>query len=209
MSTDASAPVRASPLLVGGLEPFTTIDFPGFLAAVVFLQGCPWRCPYCHNAHLRPFRCEKPLPWLDVMDFLTSRQGFLEGVVFSGGEPTAQAGLSRAMRDVRALGYRVGLHTAGIYPHRLARVLGLVDWVGLDVKAPLDDRCDLISGIRGSAARVSRSLDLVLASGVPLQIRTTVDPSLLSKTDISDLAEDLRWRGAPPTILQKKISISG
>ncbi len=143
------------------------------------------------------------------MDFLARRQGFLEGVVFSGGEPTAQAGLARAIQDVRALGYRIGLHTAGIYPHRLARVLALVDWVGLDVKAPLDQRCDRISGIRGSAARVSRSLDLVLASGVSMQIRTTVDPDLLSRKDLSDLEAELRWRGAPAGTLQKKISISG
>ena len=117
-------------LRVGGLTPLSTTDWPGMLAAVVFCQGCPWRCGYCHNPDLIPARGDHEIPWEDVLAFLRRRQGLLDGVVFSGGEPTAQAGLADAMREVRALGFKIGLHTGGMYPQRLAAVLPLVDWVG-------------------------------------------------------------------------------
>lgn len=103
-------------LEIGGLTPLTTIDFPGRLAAVVFCQGCPWRCGYCQNAHLIPPSAEKRVPWADVLAFLERRRGLLEGVVFSGGEPTLQAGLPEALRQVRDLGFATGLHTAGPSP---------------------------------------------------------------------------------------------
>ena len=85
-------------LRVGGLTPLSTSDWPGMLAAVVFCQGCPWRCGYCHNPGLIPARGDNEIPWEDVLAFLRRRQGLLDGVVFSGGEPTAQAGLLDAMR---------------------------------------------------------------------------------------------------------------
>lgn len=106
-------------LVVGGLTPFTTIDFPGRLAAVIFCQGCPWRCGYCHNAHLHACGSGER-SWPDVRGWLTSRRGLLDGVVFSGGEPLLQRGLAPALGEVRSLGFATGLHTAGIYPERLA-----------------------------------------------------------------------------------------
>ncbi|HEX7972614.1 MAG TPA: anaerobic ribonucleoside-triphosphate reductase activating protein, partial [Thiobacillus sp.] len=152
-------------LRVGGLTPLSTTDWPGQLAAVVFCQGCPWRCGYCHNPDLIPARGANEIPWDDVLAFLHRRQGLLDGVVFSGGEPTLQAALPDAMREVRALGFRIGLHTGGAYPQRLAAVLPLVDWVGFDVKAPFADYAR-ITGAAGSGARALAGLQQVLASGV-------------------------------------------
>ena len=188
-------------LNIGGFIPFTTVDFPGHLAAVVFCQGCPWRCRYCHNPHLQPF-CKGKLAWEDVLARLNERRGFLEGVVFSGGEPTAQAGLLEAIRASREIGFKIGLHTAGIFPGRLAEVLPELDWVGFDVKAPFDARYDKVTGREDSFAASAESLRLLLASGVPYELRTTVHPKLLAESDLEYLAASLVSLGAGPTKIQ-------
>ena len=122
---------------VGGFVPFTSTDYPGALAAVVFCQGCPWRCGYCHNPHLVPARGEGERGFDGILEWLENRRGLLDAVVFSGGEPTAQAALDEAMDAVRARGFKIGLHTGGAYPRRLAALFRHVDWIGFDVKAPI------------------------------------------------------------------------
>ena len=191
----------SSSLRVGGLTPLSATDWPGMLAAVVFCQGCPWRCRYCHNPHLIPARGDGEVPWEDVLAFLRRRQGLLDGVVFSGGEPTAQAGLADAMREVRALGFRIGLHTGGAYPRRLAEVLPLVEWVGFDAKAPFD-RYAGITGIEGSGEPARESLALLLASEVEHEVRTTVHPALLDDAAVLALADELATRGVERQVLQ-------
>lgn len=188
-------------LRVGGLTPLSTTDWPGMLAAVVFCQGCPWRCGYCHNPDLIPARGDTEIPWQDVMAFLRRRQGLLDGVVFSGGEPTLQTGLADAMRDVRALGFKVGLHTGGMYSSHLATLLPLVDWVGMDVKAPFADYPH-VTGVAGSGARALLGLQQVLASGVDHEIRTTVHPALLTDADLARVAQDLSEKGVKRYVVQ-------
>jgi len=188
-------------LRVGGLTPLSTSDWPGMLAAVVFCQGCPWRCGYCHNPDLIPARGESEIPWDEVLAFLHRRQGLLDGVVFSGGEPTAQADLLEAMREVRALGFKIGLHTGGAYPKHLAALLPLVDWVGFDVKAPFADY-PRVTGAAGSGERALISLQQVLASGVDHELRTTVHPALLTDTELVSLGRDLAARGAKHYVIQ-------
>ncbi|WP_296634698.1 MULTISPECIES: anaerobic ribonucleoside-triphosphate reductase activating protein [unclassified Thiobacillus] len=190
-----------SMLRVGGFTPLSTTDWPGMLAAVVFCQGCPWRCGYCHNPDLIPARGDSEIPWADVLAFLRRRRGLLDAVVFSGGEPTAQAGLVDAVREVRALGFRIGLHTGGMYAQRLAEVLPLVDWVGLDVKAPFADYAR-ITGAAGSGERALAGLQQVLASGVDHEIRTTVHPALLGDTAVIGLARDLADLGVKRYVIQ-------
>jgi pyruvate formate lyase activating enzyme len=188
-------------LRVGGFTQLSTTDWPGMLAAVVFCRGCPWRCRYCHNPDLIPARGEHEIPWQEVLDFLHRRQGLLDGLVFSGGEPTLQASLADAMREVRALGFRIGLHTGGMYPEKLAAVLPLVDWVGMDVKAPFAEY-PRITGAAGSGAHALAGLQQVLASGVDHEIRTTVHPVLLSDADLADMARDLAARGVKRYVIQ-------
>ena len=136
-------------LRVGGLARWSSCDWPGQLVATVFLQGCPWRCRYCHNPHLLPVHGDGEIAWPQVLAFLETRRDLLDGVVFSGGEPLIQAALPEAMGAVRALGFGVGLHTSGAAPERLKAVLPLVDWVGFDVKAPFADYAR-ITGVAGS-----------------------------------------------------------
>ncbi|NNH09134.1 radical SAM protein, partial [Cellulomonas fimi] len=91
----------ADGLAIAGLTPLSSCDWPGRLVATAFLQGCPWRCTYCHNAAILDPRTPGVVPWSDVRDLLDRRRGLLDGVVFSGGEPTRQAGLVDAARQVR------------------------------------------------------------------------------------------------------------
>ena len=168
---------------------------------MVFLQGCPWRCAYCHNPHLIAPDAPTTQYWPDVLDWLLRRRGLLDAVVFSGGEPTLQAGLADAMRAVRALGFKVGLHTAGAYPKQLRTVLSLCDWVGLDIKAPFAGY-DAITGVPGSAQRVRDSLAALVASGVAHECRTTVHQSLHRLRDLLDLSDELLMAGAECYVLQ-------
>lgn len=158
-------------LRVGGLTRCSASDYPGKLAAVVFCQGCAWRCGYCHNPELQPRRGREEIAWADVLAFLERRRGLLDAVVFSGGEPTLQRGLAPAMGAVKALGYLVGLHTAGVMPRRLAEVLPLVDWVAMDVKAKFDEH-ESVTRVRGSARRARESRELILASGTACEMHT-------------------------------------
>ena len=158
-------------LRVGGLTRLSSCDYPGKLAAVVYCQGCAWRCTYCHNPELQPARSAFEIPWPEVTAFLEKRRGLLDAVVFSGGEPTQQPGLAAAMREVKAMGFLVGLHTAGVVPRRLAEVLPLVDWVAMDVKAPFDAH-ESVTCVRGSGAYARLSVELIRASGVARELHT-------------------------------------
>lgn len=191
----------ADDLVIAGLTPLSTCDWPGRLVATVFLQGCPWSCTYCHNPALIDPRAPGCVPWSHVTDLLRRRAGLLDGVVFSGGEPTRQAALGPAMRAVREAGFAVGVHTGGAYPRRLAAVLPLVDWVGLDIKATVE-RYPALTGAATSARAAFASLDHVLAAGVPVQVRTTVDPTVLTDDDVASLRADLRARGVRDHVLQ-------
>ena len=188
-------------LRLGGMTPLSMTDFPGCLAAVVFCQGCPWSCRYCHNPHLIPVDAPPRRGWLSALEFLSRRVGLLDAVVFSGGEPTLQAGLADAMCDVRDLGFRIGLHTAGPYPERLAEVLPLLDWVGFDVKA-LFERYDEINGVPGSGAKALESLRLLMESGVDHECRTTIHPALFTAPELATLSEFLFASGARRHVLQ-------
>lgn len=188
-------------LEVGGLVPLSTTDFPGRLSAVVFLQGCPWRCRYCHNPELQARASAGALAWTTVLDFLDRRVGLLDAVVFSGGEPTLQGSLARAVEDVRRRGFAAGLHTAGIYPRRLAHALPRLAWVGLDIKAGFGAYGRVIGRSAGASA-ARESLEMVLASGVPHEVRTTWHPDLLDAHDLLEMAHDLARRGVRRFALQ-------
>lgn len=191
--------MREAELVVGGLVPFTTIDFPGRLAAVVFCQGCPWRCSYCHNPHLHsPQGGERS--WGDLLGWLETRRGLLDGLVFSGGEPLLQRGLGSALKAVRALGFETALHTAGIYPDRLAAALPMLDWVGFDVKGPFDDY-GRITGAPGGEA-VLAALGALLRAGTAHEIRCTVDSELLDASALARMACQLAAQGISRLVLQ-------
>lgn len=192
----------AERLRIGGITPLTSIDFPGRLAAVLFCQGCPWRCSYCHNPELLDATAPGTLAWSQVLAFLQNRRGLLDGVVFSGGEPTLQAALPAALAQVRALGLETALHTGGMYPQRLAALLRHLDWVGLDIKGPWH-RHDAITGAPGSGLRSREALAHLLDSGVAYECRTTWHPGLFDADELLALADELAARGVTHWALQE------
>jgi len=208
MERQAAAPYD---LRVAGLTPFSTVDWPGMLVATVFLQGCPWDCFYCHNPDLIDPRAESVLSWSDITDLLCDRMGLLDGVVFSGGEPTMQRALLPAMQVVRALGFKVGLHTGGAYPSLLSKALPLVDWIGLDIKAEREDYAN-VTGRGPSGDHAWRSLELVLAHHLlrtgtkrPLayEVRTTVHPAAIDDQGLRRLGCRLADAGVESWAIQR------
>ena len=170
---------------------------------MVYCQGCPWRCGYCHNPHLLACEAAGGIAWSGVLEFLGRRRGLLDAVVFSGGEPTAQPRLAHAMRAVKALGYRIGLHSAGTYPRRFVEVLPLVDWVGFDAKAPFDATYERITGVRASGAAALESARALLASGVDCEFRTTWHAGFLSPEELERLTRTLADLGVRRYALQE------
>lgn len=191
----------AAKLRVAGLTRLSTCDWPGELAATVFCQGCGWDCVYCHNPGLRPAGRDFSLLWEDVLHFLKNRHGLLDAVVFSGGEPTLQSALSDAVEEVRAQGFCIGLHTSGMAPKRLEALLPLLDWVGFDVKAPWADYAT-ITGVENSGEQARQSLQMLLASGVNHEARTTFHPALLSRSQMLTLRDELLRMGVKNYVVQ-------
>lgn len=180
-------------LRIGGIAPFSTVDWPGKLSCVAFLAGCPWRCPYCQNAALQSAE-EGSLGEEELFSLLEARRGLLDGVVFSGGEPLVQADVVDAMRRAREMGFEIGLHTCGAFPERLREALPYLDWVGLDVKAPWD-AYDRVTKGKESGEKARACLEMLLEAGVDVETRTTWHPALLSVDDISAIGHDLAARG--------------
>lgn len=189
-------------LRVGGYTPFSASEYPGLLSAVIFVQGCPWRCGYCQNTHLQERTRESPIAWKDIVTTLERRAGMLDAVVFCGGEATMDPALYSAIAQVRAMGFKIGLETACIYPERLKSVLPMVDWVGFDVKTTFDRYAE-VTGIAGSGAPVRDSVAAILASGVDYECRTTVHPAQLSPPMLAELAHDLAAIGVENYVLQE------
>lgn len=175
-------------MIFGGFQPFSLSDFPGHTSAIVFTQGCNFRCPFCHNGRLiSPCRNikEETINENFVLDFLCARQGRLDGLVVSGGEPTLQSGLPVFLRRVKALGYRIKLDTNGTRPNMLKALfsMNLLDYVAMDVKAPLK-RYALLAGVPVLTAAIVESIALIADSGIKHEFRTTYVESLLRPTDI-------------------------
>lgn len=187
-------------LAIAGMQPFTSIDFPGKLAAVAFCRGCNWRCGYCHNRHLQPTAADND--WPQLATFLQQRRGLLDAIVFSGGEPLLQSGLGTALVRCREMGFATGLHTAGNSPQRFAQLLSQLDWVGFDIKTSFNHYAD-ITGIPGSGDKARASLQHLLDSGVAYEVRTTVDPQWLDHNQLWTLALELKAQGVSRFVLQK------
>lgn len=197
------SPTTSPELRIGGIEPFSTVDWPGELVVTVFCQGCSWDCPYCHNPTLKEMTvpAERSVAWSDVLRLLEDRRGLVDGVVFSGGEPTLQQGLVRAAQQVSGSGFAVGLHTNGARPERLAAVLPYLSWVGFDLKAPFP-RYERVTGFPGAGSAAAASLDLLVDSGVALEVRTTVHSALLQPEDLVEMARSLADAGVRRWVLQ-------
>ncbi len=176
---------------IGGLIKFTLIDFPGRPAAVIFTQGCNFRCRYCHNPELvYPHLFTEPVAEGEIDAFLKRRQGTLEGVVVSGGEPTLHDDLPAFLKKIKSMGYAVKLDTNGTRPEMLKKLIGehLLDYIAMDLKAPLE-KYALITGVEFNPAVLRESMDLICQSGLAYEFRTTYDKEVLTDADIAALSK--------------------
>ncbi|GHT80811.1 anaerobic ribonucleoside-triphosphate reductase activating protein [Actinomycetota bacterium] len=207
---------------IAGMSKLSTVDWPGNLVTTLFLQGCPWRCNYCHNFEILDPKVQGEVDFEnEVLPHLASRVGLLDGVVFSGGEPTMQTDdLAAAIDKVKEFknpmrkdqpAFKIGLHTGGAYPKTLQRILHDVDWIGFDIKAPLG-LYDKITNILGSEQIATHSLGMILEeqefrknTDRPLSItfRTTVDQTVMSEDDVKRLQSQLKEKGIDNLVLQE------
>ncbi|MEN6428548.1 MAG: anaerobic ribonucleoside-triphosphate reductase activating protein [Phycisphaerales bacterium] len=172
---------------IGGFEPFSLCDFPSHPAAVVFTQGCNFRCPFCHNGGLLAMRPGSILQ-RDILERLSRRRGLIHGVVVSGGEPCLQSDLAAFCGSVKNLGFAVKLDTNGSRPSVLRELLaqGLIDYVAMDVKAPPHLYARL-AGVEVDWSVIEKSIGVLATCNVPHHFRTTVVPSLLSEKDVDEI----------------------
>jgi pyruvate formate lyase activating enzyme len=170
---------------IGGFQKVSLIDDPGRICAVVFTQGCNFRCPYCHNPELvDPARFGPPLNEAEILAFLERRRGTLDGVSITGGEPTLQPDLAVFAARLKDMGFRVKIDTNGSRPEVLRDLIERrrVDALAMDVKGPLK-KYERLTGVKASGRAIRESIGLILASGLAHEFRTTAVPSLLTEQD--------------------------
>jgi len=171
---------------IGGFQRFSLLDYPGQLAAIVFTQGCNFRCPYCHNpALVKPELFEPPLDTEWVLHFLYRRRKKLSAVVITGGEPTLQDDLIPFLKLLKAMRFKVKLDTNGSLPEVLETIAahGLADYFAMDVKAPLP-LYQLLTCSQTQNAAITQSMEIIRRAGVPYEFRTTFFDLLMSGKDL-------------------------
>lgn len=185
---------------IGGLQKTSLLDFPEKISAIVFTQGCNFRCGYCHNPELIVMKNTDNYTTDGVLEFLKTRRGKLDGVVITGGEPCLQNGLIEFIENVKDEGFLVKLDSNGMMPDVLARALPLVDYVAMDIKAPLAKYPDIVR-VKVDTNKIRKSISMIMQSGVDYEFRTTVVKSQLSYSDFEEIGQLIK--GAKRYYLQK------
>jgi|SRR3989338_1849432 len=192
-------------MIIGGLQKFSLIDYPGKTCAIIFTRGCNFRCRYCHNPELViPEKYAPEIPLSQIYDFLENRRGKLDAVSITGGEPTQHSDLIELMKKIKNMGFLVKLDSNGSRPEMLKKIISkkLVDYLAMDIKAPLEDY-HKIMGWRVPVEKLKRSIDLIINSDIDYEFRTTIVKSLTSKNDLREIAKIIK--GAKKYFLQKFI----
>jgi pyruvate formate lyase activating enzyme len=179
---------------IGGLQKISLIDYPGLISAIVFLQGCNFKCPYCHNPELVEPKLFGPcLDEKEIFKFLKMRKGKLDAVTISGGEPTLQKELISFIRKIKKMGYAVKLDTNGSQPQVVAKLLAekLLDFIAMDIKAPLDKYNNAVKS-SVDQEKIKECINIILQSKIPYEFRTTIVKSMLTEKDILKIAGDIK-----------------
>ena len=185
--------------MISGLQKMTLLDFPGKVACTVFLGGCNFRCPFCHNRDLLPTETEQLMELSDFFAFLDSRKGLLDAVCVSGGEPTLHKDLERLLRGIKDRGFAVKLDTNGNRPAVLKHLVeeGLVDYVAMDVKNSPARYGETVGISNFSTDAVAESLQFLFTDAVAYELRTTVVAELHDEQSIREMGEWLATLAAP------------
>jgi pyruvate formate lyase activating enzyme len=179
---------------IAGLQRVTLVDYPDRIAATVFIAGCNLDCGFCHNRWIiAEGDVAEAISPSALLEWLAGRIGKLDGVCITGGEPLLAAGLTELIQGIKTLGLAVKLDTNGCFPERLRALMdgGLLDYVALDIKAPLDRRYRAATGKPVDLERLRHSMELLRNGHMPWEFRTTVHP-LLSEADLVDIARSLK-----------------
>jgi pyruvate formate lyase activating enzyme len=179
-------------------------DWDGKISSVIFLPGCNLRCPFCQNGDL--ILRYGDLPTIDfetVAHSLKQHRDWIDGVVITGGEPTLRAGLPDLAGEIKSLGFGIKLDTNGTRPDVIADLTGrgLVDYIAMDLKAPLDERYDRAAGVSVDLELIRRSIAIIISLGDSYEFRTTLVPELIGEDEIRGIAEEID--GARRYILQR------
>ena len=190
---------------IGGLQKTSLIDYPGKIAATVFLIGCNFHCPFCQNPELvDPQKIKKQLSISekDFFKFLDARKGLIEGICITGGEPTIHSDLIDFIKKIKQKGFLVKLDTNGSSPEILKKLLKekLLDFIALDIKSSQNNYSKAV-GVKVDLAKIKKSIDLIKNSGINYEFRTTVVPGLVEREDIEEMGEWLK--GAKKIALQQ------
>ena len=177
-----------------GLQKLTLLDYPGRVACTVFLNGCNFSCPFCHNSELFEDEQTPVMAQQELLAFLEKRRGVLDGVCITGGEPTLHPELPALLRAVRELGYAVKLDTNGYRPEVLGALLngGLLDYVAMDLKNGPEYYGETVGLAHADLAKIRESIGLLMASGTEFELRTTVVKPLHCAESITSMANWLR-----------------
>ncbi len=191
-------------MLIGGLQKFTALDYPDKIAATIFTVGCNFRCPFCHNGEIVEIGSENNFEIIseaEVLKFLKSRQGELDGVCITGGEPTLQKDLLEFIKKVRKMGFLVKVDTNGSNFEVVKNLVAenIVDYFAIDIKTTFQ-KYDLVSAPKDSAENTLRSVEFILKNSIPLELRTTMAPGVVA---LDDFDEIIRVLGEENDILSR------
>lgn len=178
-------------MIIGGFQRFSLIDYPDKICAIVFTQGCNFRCPYCHNPELvNPRKFGVELKEGEILSFLDRRKGKLNAVTITGGEPLLQSGLITFLSAIKNLGYMIKLDTNGSLPSKLKGIIQskLVDYIAMDIKTSLDKYHRIVQR-KIDKGKILNSIKLIMDSGLDYEFRTTVVKSLLEKDDFYKIGQ--------------------
>jgi len=188
---------------IGGLQKVSLIDYPGLICGIVFLQGCNFKCPYCHNPELVDPKLFKPgIRENEVLEFLNTRKGKLDAISITGGEPTIQEDLTSFIKQIKKMGFAVKLDTNGSQPKVIKNLLAekLLDFIAMDIKAPLEKYRNIVN-TQVNTESIKESIDLILKAKIPHEFRTTIVESQLEENDILEIGKLIA--GASRYVLQK------
>lgn len=197
-------------MIIGGFQKSSLIDYPEKISAIVFTQGCNFKCPYCHNPELIKAKCKmqnaksgvgsftktQGIEAEHILEFLDSRKGKLDGVVITGGEPTLHKDLPEFIKEIKGLRFYVKLDTNGTNPKMLQKLLDekLIDYVAMDIKAPIEKYEEIVCA-KANTKNILKSIEILKSSNIDYEFRTTVVKSQLSINDFEKIGDMISGAG--------------